>query len=76
MDKKLVFLLSNFHEPSSTEIIQRKEKDCGKVNVQCPTSIIDYNKHMGGVNRADQRKKSYSLDPKSKRFWLKFFSIL
>ena len=73
MDKKLVFLLSNFHEPSSADIIQRKEKDGGKVNVQCPTSIIDYNKHMGGVDRADQRKESYSLDRKSKRFWLKIF---
>ena len=67
MDKKLVFLLSNFQEPSSTDIIQRKEKDGGKVNVQCPTSIIDYNKHMGGVDRADQRKENYSLDRKSKK---------
>lgn len=73
MDRKLVFLLSNFHDPNTYEIIQRKEKDGGKQNVQCPTAIIDYNKHMGGVDRADQRKESYSLDRKSKRFWLRIF---
>ena len=73
MDRKLVFLLSNFHDPCSTDIIQRKEKDGGKTNVQCPISIIDYNKYMGGVDRADQRKESYSLDRKSKKFWLRIF---
>ncbi|CAF3008182.1 unnamed protein product [Rotaria sp. Silwood2] len=73
MDRKLVFLLSNFHDPCSTDIIQRKEKDGGKTNVQCPISIIDYNKYMGGVDGADQRKESYSLDRKSKKFWLRIF---
>ncbi len=33
-----------------------------KADLQCPESIIDYNKHMSGVDRADQRKESYSLD--------------
>ena len=73
MDRKLVFLLSNFHDPETFEIIQRKEKNGGKQNVQCPTAISDYNKYMGGVDRADQRKESYSLDRKSKRFWHRIF---
>ncbi len=41
MDKKLVFLLSNFHNPTSYGIIQRKE--------------------------------SYALDRKSRRWWLRIF---
>ena len=73
MDRKLVFLLSNFHDPTSYDIIQRKERNGGKAGVKCPTSIIDYNKHMGGVDRADQRKESYSLDRKSRRSWLRIF---
>ena len=73
MDRKLVFLLSNFHDPTSYDIIQRKEKNSGQIGVKCPTSIIDYNKHMGGVDRADQRKESYSLDRKSRRSWLRIF---
>ena len=73
MDRKLVFLLSNFHDPTSYDIIQRKERNGGKAGVKCPTSIIDYNKHMRGVDRADQRKESYSLDPKLRRSWLRIF---
>jgi len=73
MDKKLVFLSSNFHEPMSYDIIQRKEKYGKKSNIKCPTSIIDYNKFMGGVGRADQRRESYALDRKSTRFWLRIF---
>jgi len=73
MDRKLVFVLSNFHDPTSYDIIQRKEKSGGKADVKCPTSIIDYNKYMGGVDRADQRKESYSLDRKSRRSWLRIF---
>jgi hypothetical protein len=68
MDKKPVFLLSNFHNPTSYDIIQRKQKNGGKAGVQCPTSIIDYNIYMGGVDKADQRKESYSLDRKSRRY--------
>ena len=54
-------------------MIQREEKSGARISVQCPTSIIDYNKYMGGVDRADQRKESYALDRKSKRSWLRIF---
>lgn len=73
MDRKLVFLVSNFHNRKSFQIIQRKEKDDGKSLVKCPTSIVEYNKYMGGVDLANQRKASYSLDRKSRRFWLCIF---
>ncbi|CAF1152749.1 unnamed protein product [Adineta steineri] len=72
-DKKPVFLLSNFHDPTSYGIIYRKKKDGGTTTVTCPTSIIDYNRFMGGVDRADQRKESYALDRKSRRWWLRIF---
>ena len=44
MDRKLVFVLSNFHDPTSYDVIQRREKSGFRISVQCPTSIIDYNK--------------------------------
>ena len=73
MDKKLVSLLSNFHDPTSYDIVQRKKKDGGKSGVKWPTSIIDYNKYMGGVDRADQRRECYALDRKARRSWLRIF---
>lgn len=73
MDKKLVFLLPNFHNPTSYGITQRKAKTGGTTAVKCPTSIMDYNRFMGGVDRADQRKESYALDRKSRRWWLRIF---
>ena len=60
MDKKVAFLVSNFHVPSLYEIIQRKERSGGKADVICPTSVSDSNKNMRNVDRADQRKESYS----------------
>jgi hypothetical protein len=55
------------------KLFKEVKKTGDKADLQCPESIIDYNKHMGGVDRADQRKESYSLDRKSKRFWLRIF---
>ena len=68
MDKKPVFMLSNFHNSTSYGTVQRTEKDCSTIMVTCPASIIDYNRFMRGVDRADQRKESYALDRKSRRW--------
>jgi hypothetical protein len=54
-------------------MVQRKAKNGSKLTVQCPTSVIDYNKYMGGVDRADQRRESYALDRKARRSWLRIF---
>ena len=37
----------------------------------------DYNNNMGAIDKNDQLKKTYSIDRKSKRWWMRsFFHLL
>ena len=38
-----------------------------------PPLLPAYNKFMGGVDRTDQRRRTYGFDRKSKRYWLRIF---
>lgn len=71
--KKPVTVISNMHDGSSTEIVNRKNSKGEKVPIECPKSIADYNKFMGGVDRFDQYMATYSISQKSRRWWLKLF---
>ncbi|XP_043470215.1 piggyBac transposable element-derived protein 4-like [Leptopilina heterotoma] len=46
MDKKAVYFLSNYHDPSEVETVQRKQKDGSLKTINCPIMVSDYNKHM------------------------------
>ncbi|XP_051167624.1 piggyBac transposable element-derived protein 4-like [Leptopilina boulardi] len=73
MDKKLVYFLSNYHDPSETTIVNRKQKDGSLLAVNCPVVASDYNKHMGYVDYSDRLVATYKIDRKSKRWWLRLF---
>ena len=47
-DKWLVTSVSTAHNPDQTEVVKRKKVDGSIVHVDCPVSIVDYNKYMGG----------------------------
>ena len=72
MDKQSVILLSNYHNPSVVQEINRRVKGSKeKMKVSCPTVIREYNMYMGGVDLCDQVKVSYEVDRRSKvRFYL------
>ena len=75
-DTKDVYLMSNCHKPTITTTT-RKQKDGTKQEVSCPEAIAFYNKHMGGVDHADQMITLYDLDRKNKKWWRKvFFRLL
>ena len=70
-DKHDVFSLSAIHNPGET-VIQRYKGDVPK-----PNMIIDYNKHMGGVDKCDQYLSYYNICHKSVKWWKKvFFRLL
>ena len=72
MDNRSVILLSNYHNPSVVQEINRRVKGSKeKMKVSCPTVIREYNMYMGGVDLCDQVKVSYEVDRRSKvRFYL------
>jgi hypothetical protein len=67
MDKKEVFIASNFFDPATSCAVSRQSKDGSRKEILCPIAIIQYNKHMGGVDMSAQRTKCYAIDRKSKR---------
>lgn len=72
-DNKVVYLLSNFHDPSETGSVRRRQKDGTLKAISCPKMIYDYNRFMGFVNKADQLRSTYALDRKSKKWWHHIF---
>lgn len=73
MDNKSVFLLSNFHDPSETSDVNRRQKDGTNAVIFAPVMVKDYNMHMGYVDKADMLKSYYEIDRKSKKWWHRIF---
>lgn len=73
MDKKPVHFLSNFHDPSVTTEVNRKQKDGTSKSVTCPQMAKDYNAYMGCVDKADMLKSYYEISRKSKKWWQRIF---
>ena len=75
-DTRAVVVLSTQHDPSQTATVSRKQKDGSKINVKCPEAIVDYNKHMGGVDLGDQYRKYYQVRMKSRKYYKYIFWLL
>ncbi len=43
------------------------------MDVSCPEIVVDYNKHMGGVDLADQAMCYYSVGRKTLKWWRRIF---
>ena len=76
-DTRPVTFMSSYHSPAHTTSVARKRVDGSTINVECPVSIINYNKYMGGVDRGDQLRQYYHVHVKSRKsykyiFWYLF----
>ena len=75
-DNKPVFVLSNFHGTDISSA-KRTPRDGSKLEFLCPTAIVDYNKFMGGVDKADMLCAVQGRSRKSKKLWHRiFFGII
>lgn len=70
-DTKHVTFASNVCSTSGNTTIQRKLKKGGKLSLPCPPSAVCYNANMGAVDRHDQMVRSYAIDRKSQRWWVR-----
>ena len=75
MDNRSVIPLSNYHNASVVQEINRRVKGSKeKVKVSCPAVISEYNTYKGGADLCNQMKVSYEVDQRSKvRFYLWIF---
>ena len=53
--------------------VRRKLRTGQLIEVPSPSSIVAYNKHMGGVDRNDQVKKYYHVRTKCRKSYKYFF---
>ena len=59
-DKRVVLLLSTNSDPQTDGSVTRKTgKGNEEIEIACPQAVINYTKHMGGVDVSDQ-KREYS----------------
>lgn len=68
-DKRDVSMLSTKHTPTFS-VTARVDRQTGEPIV-IPSCILEYNSYMGGVDRADQLGKYYTITRKSLKWWKK-----
>ncbi len=69
-DNKAVFLASNCFSVQPLGTVTRYHAtEKGKKNVECPKLILEYNKHMGGVDLLDGAEKNYAITTRVKKWY-------
>ena len=71
-DNKDVYVMSTMWSNEMTTVKRRRqERGTGRVDVDCPQMIAEYNEYMGGVDLANQSMCYYSVDRKNLKWWRK-----
>ena len=66
-DKRVLLLLATNSDPQSDGLGTRKTgKGNEEIEIACPQAVINYTKHMGGVDVSDQRSEYYGVGRSSK----------
>ena len=75
-DRDMVYCLSNCSSTEESGYCHRRSND-GIIQIRRPKIVEEYNRHMGGVDLADQRRlHSNSTLMGQHRWWLKLFFYL
>ena len=73
-DKKVVYFLTSGCQPSGDNTVNRRKKDGTIENIFAPPCVDSYNKYMGGVDYADQKRSDYRIPVKSRR-WYRYLAF-
>lgn len=72
-DKRVVTMLSTHHKGDERAVTDVPSKYPNQPPVSKPDMIIDYTKHMGGVDRTDQYTAAYPFLRRSHKWYRKMF---
>ena len=67
-DKRVVHIVSSYHDPKTVVEVERKEKSGQTIKINCPIAVRDYNFNINFVDKFDQMKKAYEVDRKSHKW--------
>ncbi|XP_066514256.1 piggyBac transposable element-derived protein 4-like [Hoplias malabaricus] len=77
MDTREVSVCSTIHSAFTGDVVQRRVKSEQGVwtteSFPCPSPVMQYNKHMGGVDLSDQLIQYYTTQHKSLKWYRKLF---
>jgi len=74
MDKRAVTMISTIHDDSMVATSRRSRfAEGGQEVVQKPKCIVEYNRHMGGVDLSDQMVSYYSFSHRTVKWWRRVF---
>ncbi|CAM4557326.1 unnamed protein product [Leuciscus chuanchicus] len=77
MDTREVSVCSTLHTAYSGNAVQRRVKQqygsWTRTSIPCPTPVMEYNEHMGGVDHSDQLIQYYSAQHKTMRWYRHLF---
>ena len=76
VDKKQVTLIDTLCPENLFTTVKRKGKDGSVTPVPCPAAVKYYNKYMGGVDLADNLRRSCTFSLKSVRWYMRIFWYL
>jgi len=69
-DKRVVLLLSTNSDPWADDSVTRKTgKGNEEIEIACPKAVINYTKHVGGVDVSDQKREYCGVGRSSKKWW-------
>ena len=72
-DNRVVTILSTSAQPHELGMVQRREHNGTRVNVQCPAALAHYQAFMGGVDKNDQLRQYYHVGLKCRKFYKYIF---
>ena len=75
-DTKHVHLLSTAFSPTTVTETSRRLRTGETIQVPRPSAVKQYTRRMGGVDRFDQQRGSYSVSRRSRRWWIRIFYFL
>ena len=74
MDKRQVTMISTIHDDSMAPVQRRSRfADGGREVVEKPKCIVEYNRHMGGVDLSDQLTSYHSFGHRTVKWWRRVF---
>ncbi len=72
MDNKPIYLLSTIHPADFMEVVIRHDNRGNALEIDAPTSVVDYNQKMGGVDLND-KMTGLSKSRKTYRWYMRLF---
>ena len=75
-DTKILHVMSTAFSPNAILNAKRTQKYGTSALVECPQSVLEYTKRMGGVDRFDRSRGHYSVSHKARRWWIRILYFL